>query len=70
MIPLASWLKNDLHDMVEDLCSEQTLRSDGLFDPRSVRQLLNEHFENKRDHRKIIWALLAFQTWKKNYGVS
>ncbi|MBU0679232.1 MAG: asparagine synthase (glutamine-hydrolyzing), partial [Verrucomicrobia bacterium] len=69
MIPLAKWLAKDLRGMVEDLCSEGALASDGLFDPAFVRQMLNDHFEEKRDYRKMIWTLLTFQIWKRKYGL-
>ena len=61
MIPLATWLKNDLREMAEDLCSAERLQRDGIFNPAGVRRLLDEHFSNQRDHRKVIWTLLAFQ---------
>ncbi len=68
MIPLASWLANDLRPLVEEACSETALRRDGLFQPAAVRRMLDEHFQGRRDYRKAIWALLAFQLWRKNYG--
>jgi asparagine synthase (glutamine-hydrolysing) len=70
MIPLATWIENDLRAMVEDLCAPSALSGDGLFDPRAVRTLLDEHFQRRRDHRKLIWALLVFQHWRKRYGGS
>lgn len=68
MIPLATWLKNDLRGLVEDMCSEDKLRREGMFNPVGVRRMLDEHFNNVRDHRKVIWTLLAFQLWRQNYG--
>lgn len=68
MIPLASWLSGDLRGMVEDLCSAERLRADGLFDPVFVRRMLDDHFVKRHDYRKMIWTLLAFQLWKRNYG--
>jgi asparagine synthase (glutamine-hydrolysing) len=67
MIPLAQWLAHDLRPLVEELCSESTLRADGLFDPVFVRQMLDDHFAERQDYRKMIWALLAFQIWRRNY---
>lgn len=69
MIPLATWIKNDLRDMVEDLCSEERLRRDGIFNPVGVRRFIDEHFNDQRDHRKLIWTLLAFQKWRSDYGI-
>lgn len=68
MIPLAQWLSHDLRPLVEELCSESALRADGLFDPVFVRQMLDDHFAARQDYRKMIWALLAFQIWRRNYG--
>jgi asparagine synthase (glutamine-hydrolysing) len=67
MIPLATWLKKDLRDMVEDLCSKERLERGGLFSPDGVRRLLDEHFNDVRDHRKLIWTLVTFQAWSRNY---
>lgn len=68
MIPLASWLSNELRDMVEDYCGQEAIEQDGLFDPAYVRGMLDDHFNKRRDCRKMIWTLLAFQIWKRNYG--
>jgi asparagine synthase (glutamine-hydrolysing) len=68
MIPLAQWLSHDLRPLVEELCSESALRADGLFNPVFVRQMLDDHFAGRQDYRKMIWALLAFQIWRRNYG--
>lgn len=70
MIPLAPWLAGPLRPLVEELCAESALRADGWFDPTYVRRLLDEHFAQRRDYRKMIWALLAFQVWRKCYGSS
>lgn len=68
MIPLATWLKSDLREMVEDLCSKEKLDRDGIFSATGVRRMLDDHFNNVRDHRKLIWTVLAFQIWRQNYG--
>ncbi|HMO04394.1 MAG TPA: asparagine synthase (glutamine-hydrolyzing) [Kiritimatiellia bacterium] len=68
MIPLATWLKADLKPIVEDLCSESRIKRDGYFNPAFVRTMLDDHYAGRRDYRKMIWTLLAFQMWKENYG--
>lgn len=68
MIPLAQWLGGGLRPMVEEFCSESALRATGLFNPAWVRQVLDDHFAGRRDHRKMIWALLEFRIWQQNYG--
>ncbi len=68
MIPLASWLAHDLRSLARDLCSESSLTRDGLFQPAYVAGLLDDHEQRRRDHRKLIWALLAFLMWRNEYG--
>lgn len=66
MMPLASWLGQDLRSLVEDLCAPPRLRADGFFDPAFVRRLLDEHFGQVQDHRKQIYTLLCFQFWRQS----
>lgn len=68
MIPLATWLEKDLRPMLEDMCAEDRLKQDGLFNPSYVQRLIHEHVNHKRDHRKVLWAILCFQVWKQTYG--
>ncbi len=67
MIPLADWLANDLRPLVEEMCSEERIKADGLFNPQFVRTMLDDHFAHRKDYRKMIWTLLAFQLWRENY---
>jgi len=66
MIPLAAWLANELRPMVEDYCNEAEIAKSGLFNPVFVRTMLDDHFSRRRDYRKMIWTLMAFQIWKRN----
>lgn len=63
MMPLASWLTGGLRPMVEDLCSEAALRRSGLFDVSATRRMIDDHLAGRRDYRKEVWAVLAFQEW-------
>ncbi len=67
MIPLAKWIEHDLRGFIEEHCSMSALEEDGLFNPVYVRTLLDEHFQHKRDHRKLIWTILCFQIWRHHY---
>lgn len=65
MMPVADWLRTEMKPVLEDVCSESQIRSDGIFDPAAVRKFIDEHTTRTRDHRKILWALLCFQLWKR-----
>jgi asparagine synthase (glutamine-hydrolysing) len=66
MIPLAAWIKKDLREVLEDVCSADTLKRDGYFNPVFVRNMLDDHYAGVRDCRKMIWTLLAFQYWRRH----
>jgi asparagine synthase (glutamine-hydrolysing) len=68
MMPVATWLEQDLRPMVEDLCAPSELEALGLFKPDVVRKMLDDHFNHVLDYRKQIWPLICFMTWRRNYG--
>ena len=63
LIPVARWLRDKLKPLVEDLLGETYLRRQGLFDPRGVRALVDEHDSGRVDRRKELWTLLVLQLW-------
>jgi len=68
MMPVAVWLTQEMRGIIEDLCSPTAVADTGLFDAAFVRQMLDEHFQHRRDHRKHIYSLLCFMAWWRNYG--
>ena len=67
MLPVAVWLKENMRETIEDLCSPAAVADTGLFDGAFVRQTLDEHFQQLRDHRKHIYPLLCFMAWLRNH---
>ena len=67
-IPVAEWLKGPLRPLAEDLLAETDLRAGGFFDPKAVRALLDDHLAGRRDNRKQLWSLIAFQLWRREYA--
>jgi asparagine synthase (glutamine-hydrolysing) len=62
-VPVASWLRGELHDMVGDVLSPAALRRVGLFDPIYVQRLIREHDSMRTDHSRPLWTLLVFMNW-------
>jgi asparagine synthase (glutamine-hydrolysing) len=65
--PVAKWLAGPLKPLLEDLLSPQRLKRQGLFQPGYVTNLIKEHQARYRDHRKLLWTLLAFQMWYQHW---
>jgi asparagine synthase (glutamine-hydrolysing) len=66
-IPLAHWLRGPLREFVRDHLSENRLKDTGLFQPRVVARLLDEHDRFVRNHETKIWLLLTFMIWRELY---
>jgi len=66
-MPVAYWLSGDLKELLLDMLSESFIRRQDLFSFPYIRQLTEEHFQHKKDNRKLLWTLLMFQMWYRAY---
>jgi asparagine synthase (glutamine-hydrolysing) len=66
-LPLVHWMRNELKELIVTILLEPKTMERGYFDPRGVRQLLDEHFRGRRDQSGRIWRLLMFELWHRNY---
>ena len=62
-MPIAGWLRGPLADFARDTLAPARLDADGLLDGRAAARAVDDHVSGRRDHRKLIWSLLAFQCW-------
>ncbi|RLA96942.1 MAG: asparagine synthetase B, partial [Deltaproteobacteria bacterium] len=67
-IPVAKWLCGELREMMLELLSGERLRRQGIFDPRPVERLIEDHLARRVDNRKKLWNLLIFQLWWHHFG--
>ena len=66
-IPVESWLKNELRNLVNEYLSEQQLSSHGLFNKEEVKNTVNTFFQGRTEKYLKIWHLLMFQMWYKQW---
>jgi asparagine synthase (glutamine-hydrolysing) len=66
-LPLVHWIRHELKDLILSLLLEPRTLQRGYFDPKGVRQLLDEHFRGHRDHSGGIWRLLMLELWHRNF---
>ena len=69
-IPLGRWFRGSLRPLLREVCGGDAIRRAGLFRPEIVERLLSEHESQRRDHRKKLYTLLAFQLWASRYRLS
>ncbi len=67
-IPLTKWIKDDLKKEIVGMLNYDKIKREGLFNPKSVSEILNQHFNNKKDNRKQIWSLYVFEKWRENFS--
>jgi asparagine synthase (glutamine-hydrolysing) len=66
-LPLVHWMRHELKDgLLQILLEPRTLRR-GYFKPEAIRGVLEEHFRGRRDHAGILWMLLVFELWHRNF---
>jgi len=63
-LPVRSWLKNELREMVGDLLSERRVRERGLFQPGAVARMVREN-GRRRDYTLQLWSLLTLELWQQ-----
>lgn len=66
-LPLVHWTRHELKEMIQTVLLEPRTLQRGYLNPRAVRQLLDEHFRQRRNHAGRIWRLLMFELWHRNY---
>lgn len=66
-VPVAKWFAGPLKPLLEEVLSPRRLKQQGLFQPDYVAAIIQEHQARHRDHRKLLWTLLAFQLWYERW---
>ena len=69
-IPLDQWLRGPLRDLLRSHLSASKLKRIGLFNVRTIENLLEEHDRGLRNHETQLWALLTFVVWHDLYIVN
>jgi asparagine synthase (glutamine-hydrolysing) len=60
-MPMKQWLAGPLQPMMRSLLSSDRLRARGLFEPREVDRLMEEHVSARRNHAHRLWGLMALE---------
>src|SRR2546422_3168475 len=66
-IPVAEWFRGPLKEQMLSVLAPDRLSKEGFFEPRAVRELIDDHLAGRRDNRKQLWTLFAFQLWHEGY---
>jgi len=65
-VPIGEWFKHELRDLLLTVLSQRNINEVGLLSYEFVKNLINEHFESRKNHSHLLWSLFVFQHWAKN----
>lgn len=66
-MPLAHWMRHELRDSLLRIVTEPRTLQRGYFKPSAVRALLDEHLRGRRNHSGVLWMMLVFELWHRNF---
>ena len=66
-IPVAEWFRGPLREQMLSVLSPERMARKGFFEPAAVAALVREHLDGRRDNRKQLWTLFAFELWHDGY---
>jgi len=66
-IPVAEWFRGPLREQLLGVLAPERIKREGFFEAAVVKQLIDDHLEGRRDNRKQLWTLFAFETWLEGY---
>lgn len=66
-VPLRRWLQGILKPLVDDVLSEHSLKSRGIFDPGAVKQLVQADRASRVDASYTILGMVCLELWCRQY---
>jgi asparagine synthase (glutamine-hydrolysing) len=66
-IPLTTWLRGPLREMLWDHLTGPRFRARGIASPRFVQHLLDEHQSGRRENQTWLWSLLVLEMWFREF---
>jgi asparagine synthase (glutamine-hydrolysing) len=66
-VPVGRWFQNELKEELREILLDRSALGRGLFLPDSVRNLVAEHVEGRREHGHRLWALVMLELWFRNH---
>ncbi len=66
-LPLAHWMRQEMKDPLRDFLLDPRSLQRGYFNPNAVRAIVDEHVSGKRNNPGVLWQMLVFELWHRNF---
>jgi asparagine synthase (glutamine-hydrolysing) len=69
-VPVSTWFRTSLRDYVRAHLQGGSSITKEYFHHAKIERYLTEHESGRRNHEKLIWALLNFELFQKQYRLA
>ena len=66
-VPIGHWFRGKMQPFLREVVLSERALKRGLFRPETVRQLVDQHAEGKRDYSHQLWTLLMLELWFQRF---
>ncbi len=66
-VPVGTWMRNELRPLLEETLLSSSARIRSYFEMPSVRKMVDEHVQGKRDYAIPLWAMLWLELWHREF---
>ena len=64
-MPLGKWFREELSGYLKDIVLSSKALNRGYFNPESIKVLIDNHIEGKKDYGYCLWTLLMLELWHR-----
>jgi asparagine synthase (glutamine-hydrolysing) len=66
-VPVGRWFQHELKQELCDILLDHSTMARGYFQPKSIRSLVTEHLDGRREHGHRLWSLVMLELWFRNH---
>lgn len=66
-LPLVHWMRQDMKNELREILLDPRSLQRGYFNKDAVREIVEEHLSGRRDRSGVLWQLLVFELWHRNF---
>lgn len=66
-MPLKHWFKGEMGSYLREILLDSAALGRGYLNAKAVRRLIEEHLSGRHDRPGLLWQLLVFELWHRNF---
>lgn len=66
-VPLADWFRGELRELPREVLLDGRSRARGMFRPKGIEKLIDDHVSGLRDNSRKLWALVQLELWFRTW---